>query len=808
MKGSVRDFALAARTLSRAPMFTGVAALTLALGLGANTAIFSVIHGSLLRPLPYADPDGLVWLSDGHPDIGGSGVNQSVPNFLDLRDGSKLMRSAAVYRRLGANLAAEDRAERVTVLFTSSEMLGVLGVVPTLGRDLRPSDDLVDAEPVALLTDGLWRTWFGADPAVVGRTAVVDARSVRIAGVLPRDFWFPGEPRLVMPIQHVGAELSRGSRSYNGVARLAPDADVEGLRAELQGIFSGLVTSYPDANQGWFTWAEPLSEWVGGGAGRSLLLMSGAVALVLLIAVVNVANLLLVRAETRHHELAIRTSLGARRTDLLSLFLAEGILLAVAGGALGVVTAYWGVDALVTAFAGALPRPDAISVNGTVLGAGLALSLIVGVLVGLVPLARIRPDRLQSHLKDGSRGSLGRGSALGGVLVATEVALAVVVVAGAGLLANSVWRIRQVDLGVTRPDRVMTFTMTLPATSYPGVSSIRGFADEIDRSIGVLPGVQAVGFVNRLPLLGGDNTTVTPFGDPAREVNFTSIRYITPGYFDAVGAPLLSGRWLDPTEFSSGAPAVVINETLARQLFPGEDAVGRRLGVRWVPDGLLVVGVIGDIAGGRPDRPPPPAFYLPLATVLEAWSSVPRGPNDYWGLSALVRTAVGPRPLMPAFRRAVAAVDPQLPVSQVRTLQDIAVERLGTRRFAMSLFGVFSAMALLLGAVGIYGVMSYTVAHRSRELGMRMALGASRSTVRRMVLGRAARIVLPGLVVGLVAALPAGSVLGSLLYEVSPQDPWTYLGVAALLGGVGLAASWLPAHRATRLDPMESMRAE
>jgi len=804
----MRDLMLAARTLSHAPMFTGVAALTLALGLGANTAIFSVIYGSLLRPLPYADTDGLVWLSDGHPDIGGSGVNQSVPNFLDLRDGSKLMRSAAVYRRLGANLAAEDQAERVTVLYTSSEMLGVLGVSPALGRDLLPSDDLVDAEPVTLLTDALWQTWFGGDPAVVGRTAVVDARPVRIAGVLPRDFWFPGDPRLIMPIQHVGAELSRGSRSFNGVGRLAPGADVEGLRAELQGIFSGLVASYPDANEGWFTWAEPLSDWVVGGARRSLLLMSGAVALVLLIAVVNVANLLLVRAETRHRELAVRYSLGARRTDLLSLFLAEAVLLAVAGGTAGVVTAYWGVDALVTLFADALPRPDAISVNGTVLAVGLALSLAVGILVGLVPLARIRPDRLQSHLKDGSRGSSGRGGILGGVLVATEVALAVVVVAGAGLLANSVWRIQQVDLGVTRPERVMTFTMTLPATSYPDVASIQGFSNEIDRQIAALPGVEAVGFVNRLPLLGGDNTTVTPFGDPERQVNFTSIRYITPGYLDATGVPLLTGRWLDPEEFSSGAPAVVINETLARRLFPDQDPVGRNLGVRWAPDGLLIVGVIGDIAGGRPDRPPPPAFYLPLATVLEAWSSVPRGPNDYWGVSALVRTAVEPRSLMPAFRRTVAEVDPQLPLNQVRTLQDIAVERLGARRFAMSLFGVFSAMALLLGAVGIYGVMSYTVAQRSRELGMRMALGATRTTVRRMMLGRGARIVIPGLVVGVAAALPAGKVLGGLLYEVSPQDPWTYLGVAALLGAVGLAATWLPAHRATRVDPMESMRAE
>jgi putative ABC transport system permease protein len=806
MDGWTRDLRVAARSLARAPGFTAVAVVTLALGIGANTAIFSVIRGTLLRPLPYDHPERLVWLSDGHPAFGGSGADESVPNLMDLRAGSTLMRSSAIYRVLSGNLSTGERPERVRILYASSDMLRVLGLTPGLGRDLLPADDAVDAEGVALLTDGFWRSHFGADPTAVGRTVTVDARTVRVVGVLPEGFTFPQDPELLMALRHVGAGLNRGARGYFGIGRLVPGADVAGLRTELQGIFDGLVKAYPDANKGWFTWAEPLRDSIVGRNRRALLILEGAVALVLLIALVNVANLLLARAETRHHELAVRYALGARRSGLLSMFLGEGLLLALAGGALGIVSARLGVHLLLTLYGDALPRAGEIELDGAVLAFGLAITSLTAIVVGLIPLARVRPDDVGDVLADGSRGSTGRGTALGTALVITEVALAVLLVAGAGLLANSLWRLQRLDLGVAHADRVMTFQVALPGASYPAAAEIGAFVDQLDARLGSIPGVQGVGFVNRLPLVGGDNTGVTAFGDPSRRADFVSFRFITPGYFAAVGVPLVAGRWLERADFEGGGTSVVVNQTLARRLFPGQDAVGRRIETEWGIGGLQVVGVCADIAGGRADRPAPPAFYMSLKTVLHLWASQPRPANDHWPVGVLVRAAGPPGALVPALRAGVAAVDRQLPIYDVRTLQAIAADRLGVRRFALSLFGVFAGVALLLGAVGIYGVMSFALTRRSAELGMRLALGATPGTVLRMVLAQGARLTAPGLLIGLAGALASSRVLEGLLYEVSPLDPWTYAAVVLVLALVAAAATWLPARRATRTDPVASLR--
>jgi predicted permease len=463
------------------------------------------------------------------------------------------------------------------------------------------------------------------------------------------------------------------------------------------------------------------------------------------------------------------------------------------------------VGALTSLYGGTLPRTAQIHVDGTVMAFGLALTAVVGVVVGLIPLLRVRQEGLSEALKEGSRGTSARPSRLGRTLVALEIALAVVVVSGAALLANSMWHLQKVDLGVTDADQVMTFTVSLPAASYPDGAAIGNFAEALDARLGAVPGVNAVGLVNRLPLLGGDNRDVTAFGDPSRKASFVSVRMISPGYFQAVAVPLRAGRWLDATEFRGSTNSVIINETLARQLFAGEDPLGQRIDA-FGDEGLRVVGVCADIAGGLPDKPAPPAFYIPLATVLRVLGSRPRSADDYWGVSALVRTVGDPHALVPDFRAAVRGIDPQLPLTQVETLQDIAVARLGTRRFATSLFGVFAGLALLLGAVGVYGVMSFSVTRRAPELGMRMALGATRGTVLRTVLGQGLRLTVPGVVIGLVAALLSARVLGTLLFEVSALDPWSYVTVVAVLTLVSLAAAWLPARRATRVDPLTSMR--
>jgi predicted permease len=527
---------------------------------------------------------------------------------------------------------------------------------------------------------------------------------------------------------------------------------------------------------------------------QSLYLLGGAVLLVLLIACVNVANLLLVRAEVRQRELAVRFALGAGRAGLVPHFLSEGLVLSALGGAAGVIPAIWGTNVLVSLYGGSLARAEQIEVNGSVLAFSFAVSLLVGLAVGLVPLVRAQPQRLHNSLKDGARGSSLRSSRLGRSLVITEVALAVVIVAGAGLLMNTMWRLQEVDLGLADVDQMMTFQLALPEAKYQEGEQVVGFFDALARDLESIPGVEAVGFVNRLPLLGGYNTHMSVWGESERESNFVSYRPVTSGYFDAVGVRLVSGRWLDATEFADPTGSVLINETLARQLFAGEDPVGQRIG-EWSDGGMLVVGVVGDGMGGGPSRPAPPAFYFPFGLF-----------GGERAAAAIVRTAGDPQALIPNLRLAVERLDLQLPVYGIRTMKEVAQQRMGTRRFAMSLFGVFAGLALLLGAVGIYGVMSYSVAQRSRELGVRLALGAGRGSVMRMVLWEGAGLVAPGIVIGLVLALAAGRLLDSLLYEVSAVDPLTYVAVAFVLTVVALGATYGPALRATRLDPLTSIR--
>ncbi len=794
----VRETKLAVRSLAKQPGFMALAVLTLGLGIGANTAIFSVIDATLLRPLPYRDPGRIVYLSDGHPDLAPSGINQSVANLVDLKAGASLLSDMAIFTYRSVNLATEERPERVQALVTSSEMLDVLGVSPRLGRDLLPEDDIAGSPKVALLTDATWRARYGADPDIVGRTVTVDAAPVEIVGVTPPSFTFRGDPELILPLQYVGANQSRGWRNFNGIGRLADGATLQSLRAELEGIFQGLVEKYPGPNKNWHTWADPVELLMVGRNGGSLLLFGAAVGLVLLIACVNVANLLIVRADSRRRDFALRCALGAERSALLTHFVAEGLVLALMGGAMGVVLAYFGIDALVALLGGSIVRAGKIEVNGVALAFGLFVSVAVGVLVGLVPLLRSRTSEMHLHLKEGGRGASMHSNRLGRFLVITEVALAVLVVSGAGLLTNSVWNLQKVKLGVKDAEQVLTFQVSLPEATYHDNATIQAFWGDLVAELDRVPGVRAAGLVNRLPLLGGDNITNTyAYGNHERAAHFVSIRSVTPEYLAAAGVPLVAGRWLDASEFAdTTVRSVVINETLARQLFPGEDAVGRVIDAGWNKEGFQVVGVVGDILGGSPTRPAPPAFYY-------AWSA-----DAERARSALVRTNADPMDVLPAVRQVVKRLDPQLPIFQIRTLQEIADGRISRYRSAMYLFEVFAGLALLLGAVGIYGVMSFAVTQRTRELGVRLALGASRGSVLRMVLGQSARLTGPGVIVGVAVALASARVLGGLLYEVSPLSLPTYAAVAGILAMVSAFATLRPAWRATRVDPLTSIQSE
>lgn len=793
----IREMKLAVRALARQPGFAVLAVGTLGLGIGANTAIFSVIEGTLLRSLPYPEPDRLVWLSDGHPDLAPSGIDQSLPNLLDLKAGSSLLASMAPYRYRNVNLATEERPERVLALVATSDMLGVLGVPPLLGRDLLPEDDVEGAPRVAVLTYESWRSRFGGDRDILGRTVTMDAAPVEIVGVMQPGFVFRDDPEVLIPLRDVSA-FSRGWRTFHAVGRLAPGADLQGLRSELQGIFGGLVEAYPGPNEKWHTWADPLETYIQGRNAGSLLLFGAAVGLVLIIACVNVANLLIVRADARRRDFAVRCAMGAERSALIPHFLAEGLVLSLLGGLVGVVLARVGVDALLGLFGGSLTRARDIHVNAASLGFGLATSLLVGILVGLVPLVRMRVSRLHEQLRDGARGASLQGNRLGRSLVMAEVALAVMIVSGAGLLVNSVWNLQEVDLGVREPDRVMTFQISLPEAGYADPASVQAFWRDLTAGLERIPGVQAAGLVNRLPLLGGTNITdLHAYGDEERMAHFVSVRSVTPGYLRAAGVPLVAGRWLDANEFADTLiRSVVVNQTLARQLFAGEDPVGRVIDPGWNDEGLQVVGVLGDIMGGSATRPAPPAFYFSWSADVDRDRSV------------MVRTAGDPWETLPEMRTVAEAMDPELPIYRIRTLEDIAEGRLDSFRAAMSLFGIFAGFALLLGAVGIYGVMSFSVSQRRREVGVRLALGASRGSVLWMVLRQGAGLTAPGVVAGLLLALASARVLGGLLYEVSPLDVRVYVAVAAVLGLVALAATYLPAYRATRVDPAVGMRSE
>jgi putative ABC transport system permease protein len=794
LHGLLRDVRYTLRSFVRTPRFTVLAVVTIAVGIGVNAAIFSVIYGSLLRPLAYTEPDRLVWLSDGHENFGGAGVNQSIPNLMDLREGSRLMASSAIYTYARGSLSTSDRPERVLVLYTSSEMLRVLQVEPQLGRAFFPGDDVAGSESVAILTDGLWRTRFGADPGVIGQTTFIDAKPVRIVGVTPPDFEFPSEPALLSTLQHEGAEFSRDRRWYNAIGRLAPGADLQSLRQELQGIYGRLVEAYPEANSGWYTWAQPLREVALGRNRQSLFLLWGAVVLVLLIACLNVANLLVVRTEARHREFAVRYALGAGRSGLLPLFLSEGLIISLLGGALGILAAGWGIDLLIGLYGSSLQRAGSIQLSGTALAFGVGITVITGLSMALVPLLRVNPERLHDSLKEGDRGSSTRGGWVGRAMIVTEVALAVPIVIGAGLLLNSMWRLQSVELGVKHSERVLTFQISLPSATYEEPSTIAAFYDGTVRSLESVPGVEAVATVNRLPLLGGANSDLSVYGDPKRIARFVSIRSITSRYFEVTGVPLLSGRWFDRSEFLDGTTAILINQTLARLLFGSEDPLGQSLDRG--ENGSEIIGVVGDIMGGRPDQSAPPAIYFP---AMHGASS---------DRSFLVKTAGDPRALISTIRAAVGRQDSQVPMFGIRTLRDIALDNLSTRRFAMSLFGVFAGLALLLGAVGIYGVTSFAVAQRSRELGVRLALGATPTSVTGFVLSQSARLTIPGLLIGLALALAFARVLSSLLYEVGALDPTTYVAVAALFMAVALVAAYVPARRASRLDPLISIRDE
>ncbi|HYY56001.1 MAG TPA: ABC transporter permease [Pyrinomonadaceae bacterium] len=812
----LQDLRYGLRMLLKSPAFTAVAVLALALGIGANTAIFTVVNAVLLKPLPYPQPERVVrlWGTNTQQSVpSGAGeyydFNISTNDFADWRAANHVFESIAVFSSFGSvTLTGRDEPVRLRCPVVSTEFFNVLGVHPALGRFFLPEEEQQGKHRVVVLSYGTWQSRFNADPNIVGQTLTLTGNSYTVVGVAPKDFEHPrpnpaAEPEMWRP---VALELEPGERNnhwLHAIARLKPGVTVEQAQAEMNLINGQLERQYPDSNTGRGIRLGSLHDSMVGNIRSALSVLFGAVGFVLLIACANVANLLLARSSTRQREMAIRTALGASRLRVIRQLLTESVLLSLMGGALGMLIALWATDLLVGLSGGEIPRLGAIGVDGRMLLFTAMVSLLTGIVFGLAPaLEASRPD-LNVSLKEGGRVATGRGrQRFRQALIVSEVALSLVLLVGAGLMMKSFWRLQHVELGFN-PDNLLVMDMALPQTRYPERSQAALFQQRLVERINALPGVASAASVSILPLSGGnscDGTTIEgrAAASPA-DIPCVEVRDISPGYFRTMGVPLLRGRALDEHDNADAPPVVVVNESFVRRLFPGEDPIGKRIN-HSAPDGPQVwreiVGVVGDIRHFGPDSEARPEFYQPQ---MQAPS---------WGTALVVRSSSDPTNLAAAIRGEVRAMDKDLPLYNLKSMGELVSESVAQPRFRTLLLALFAAVALLLSATVLYGVMNYWVTQRTREIGVRMALGAQSRDVLRMVVGQGMVLAVIGVGVGIVAAFALTRVINNLLFNVSATDPWTFIAVPLALCAVAFVASYIPARRATKVDPMIALRYE
>ena len=821
LENTIKDVRYAVRALRRNPGFTSVAVLTLALGIGANTALFSVVNGVLLRPLPYPEPERLVSIRNiwgENRNLLSAVESVSPAEYFDYRDRMTAFESFGVYTPLTLSLTGDGEPERLAAAAMSASVFQTLGVVPAAGRVFSATED-VPGVRVAVLGHGLWQRRFAGSRDIVGRTVLINGTATTVVGVMPEGFRLPEQLSETSPAQlFVPLGLSRdsvtirGSHFLSGVARLRRGVTPTQGAADVAAVARRFPIEYPDdypAKMNFTAGALPLLDSVVGQVRPTLMVLLGAVGFVLLIACANVASLLLSRTESRRREMAVRTALGAGRGRLLRQLLVESVVLSLAGGAIGVLLASVGTKMLVALRPPNIPRLDDIGVDVRVLLFALVASSIVGVLFGLLPAVQATRLDVQSMLREGGRGnSVGGRQGARRTLVIAEVAIALVLLVGAGLITRSFVQLMSVDPGY-RVDHVLTVPIDLPRARYPDASRVIAFYRELSRRVAALPGVAASGGVAGVPLVAqrgdlGINIEGRPVA-PGEQRRRADWQVVTPGYFKAIGMRLIRGRAIEETDLETTPGVVVINETLAKKYWPNDEPIGKRftLGGGAGPGMVTVVGVVADVRQSSLSATPEPEMYL-AHTQFRFWG----GGGILSSLSLVLRTTGEPAASSRTVRREIAALDAQLPVGEFRTMEQVRGESVSQPRFLMFLFSTFSFVALAIAVIGIYGVIAYGVAQRRKEIGIRVALGARPSSVAGMVVRQGMGLAVAGIAVGLVLAFALTRFLAEFLFAVTPTDPMTLAVVAASLGLAALLASFVPARRATLTDPVEVLRAD
>lgn len=815
MRNLFSDLRLSFRILSRNPGFSVAAILVLALGIGANTAIFSVVNAVLVRPLPYQDPARIMQIWHVPPAKSFPGMtlfSVSPANYLDWQTQNGSFEQMAAYGFTSFNVGGGDRPEAIKGSAIAPDFFSILRTAPALGRTFSPEEDRPGQGHVVVLGNTLWRDHFAGDPGIIGRDILLDSQPYTVIGVMPPKFKFPSWADLWIPLAWTNEKRAvRGNHNYMVLGRLKPEVSVQQAKADLSSISARLEQQYPEDDKGWGSTVVPLREQIVSDVRPALLVLFGAVGFVLLIACANLANLVLAKTLARKKEIAIRASLGASRTAVLQQILVETLLLSFAGGALGLCLARIGMTLIQKFIADRLPPTMELTLDATVLAFTLFLALFAGILSGLLPAVRFTRADLSEALKQGqSRGSSDSGgSRTRGLLVVSEVALSLVLLIGAGLMLRTLLQLSRVQPGFD-PNNVLTITLPVPGTKFPTAAAQSGFFDQVLHQVRATPGVESVGLIDSLPLDdGGSHQPVAVEGQPVVPMSDqpeVDVRLISPGYLQAMRVPLLRGRDLNDADVAGRLPVVVISESMAKRFWPAESPVGKHVTLTFFPNIVReVVGVVGDVKLDSLDQTrPAEILYWPLSQL-----TVP--PSEPWrsfGMSLAVRTSGDPTSVVSAVTAAVHQVDAATPVVQVITMEGIIAASLLPQRFNVLLLGVFAALALLLAALGIYSVLSYTVRRRVREIGIRMALGASHSDVLRMIVTDGMKPILLGVAIGVSASLALGRVVSSLIYGVRPTDPLTFAGVVLLLVAVGLLATIVPAHRATRVEPVRILREE